>query len=170
MDLDAKRAAHIFANDTHIGFGNAQMTRKYILHHVGRLRALVNRQQVFGRVVVCQNAAWFVGHASVSTEFVNLFHHHVGFGKLCLKILSDQFAAETFVVAQISVNDHVAGQRGFHVGHNGQEVPFNQHMVEGVFCLTSCLRHNGRHCFALRAGSFWGNGVLRCRPNAFEVT
>ena len=146
------------------------MTRKYILHHVGRLRALVNSQQVFGRVVVCQNAARFIGHASVSTEFVNLFHHHIGLGKLCLKILSDQFAAEAFVVSQIRVNDHVAGQRGFHVGHNGQEVPFNQHMVEGVFCLTSCLRHNGRHCFALRAGSFWGNGVLRCRPNAFEVT
>ena len=105
------------------------MTRKYILHHVGRLRALVNSQQVFGRVVVCQNAARFIGHASVSTEFVYLFHHHIGLGKLCLKILSDQFAAEAFVVAQIRMNDHVAGQRGFHVGHNGQEVPVNQHMV-----------------------------------------
>ena len=105
------------------------MTRKNILHHVGGLRALVNSQQVFGRVVVCQNASGFIGHAGVATEFVNLFYHHIGLGKLCFKTLGDQFAAEAFVVSQIRVNDHVAGKRGFHVGHNGQELPVNQHMV-----------------------------------------
>ena len=99
MDLDAKGATHIFANNTHIGFGNVQMPRKNILHHVGRLGALIYRQQVFGGVVISQDAARFIGHTCVSAEFINFFNHHVGLCKGVIKAFSHKLSIEAFVVA-----------------------------------------------------------------------
>ena len=75
------------------------MTRENILHHVGRLRSLVNSEQVFGGVVVCQNTARFVGHTSVSAELINFFHHHIGLGKGIIKTLRHELPVEAFVVS-----------------------------------------------------------------------
>ena len=55
------------------------MTRKNVLHHVGRLRALVHSQHVVGGVVVRQDASRLIGHASVSAELIHFFNDDIGF-------------------------------------------------------------------------------------------
>ena len=95
------------------------MTRENILHHVGRLRALIDGEQILGRVVVCQDAARFIGDTSVPAKFIDFFNHHIGLGKGVIKALGHKLSVEAFVVTQIGMNDHIASKRGFHVSDGG---------------------------------------------------
>ena len=75
------------------------MAREKILHHVGRLGALIHGQHVVGGVVVRQNATGFVGHTSVATELIHFLNHDISFCKRVFKSIGHQLTVKALVVA-----------------------------------------------------------------------
>ena len=48
MNLDAERAAHVLANDADLRLLKPEMQSRDVLHHMRRLRALVDGEPFFG--------------------------------------------------------------------------------------------------------------------------
>jgi hypothetical protein len=145
------------------------VTREDVLHHVRGLGALVHRQRVLGRVVVGQYAARLIGHTGVAGEIVGLLDHQVGAGEGLVEPFGDQFPMKADVVAQLRVDDHRAFESRPHLGHRGQHVPVDTHLIGGVLGLAPGLGHDRRHGLALRADPIDGDGVLFGRLDALQM-
>ena len=78
MDLDAERAADVLADHSDLGFLKAKMQRRNILHHVWRLRALIDRKPSFRGVPVGDHRARLQRHAGVPSKNEFHLHHLVG--------------------------------------------------------------------------------------------
>ena len=169
MHLDAERAADIPGDYANIAFGDIQMARKNILHHVRRLRGLMHRQRIFGGVVIGEQRAAFERDAGVATEVVGFFDNQISLGESGIYAVGRQFAAEADVVAEFRMNYLRACERRFHVGNGGQRLPFAFNLFQRVFGLGARLRDDGGNRFALPAGAINGYRVLRGRLDAFQV-
>ena len=56
MHLDAERAADILGDHAHVAFGDVEVPRENVLHHVRRLGRVIDGERVFGGVVVGEDA------------------------------------------------------------------------------------------------------------------
>ena len=81
VDLDAEGAADVLADHANLRLLEAEMKRRDVLHHVRRLRALVDRQPRLGGVPVGHHRARLQRHAGVPAKDEVRFHHLVGIGK-----------------------------------------------------------------------------------------
>ena len=68
VHLDAERAADILGHHAHLMLFKPQMLGEQVLHHVRRLRALIDRQALLAGVPVGDDGARLVGDAGVAAE------------------------------------------------------------------------------------------------------
>ena len=57
VDLDAVGAAHVLRDHPDVAFGDIEVPREDVLHHVRRLGRVIDRERVLGRVVVGEDGA-----------------------------------------------------------------------------------------------------------------
>ena len=81
MNLDAEGAADVLADHANLRVLKPKMKRRDVLHHVRRLRALVDRQPRLGDVPVGDHRTRLQRHAGMPPEDEFRFHHLVGIGK-----------------------------------------------------------------------------------------
>ena len=81
MDLDAERATDVLGDDADLLVLEAEVLGEQVLHHVRRLRALVDRHALLAGVPVGDDGARFVGHAGVAARDEGRFDHLVGIGE-----------------------------------------------------------------------------------------
>ena len=77
MNLDAKGATNVLADDTDLRLLETKMERRYILHHVRRLRPLVDRKPRLSGVPVGNDRARLQCYAGVPSKNEICFHHLV---------------------------------------------------------------------------------------------
>ena len=98
-----------------------------VLHHVRRLRALVDRQPRLGGVPVGHHRARLQRHAGVPSEDEIRFHDLVGAGKRRIDSAGVEVALEGEVVAERGMDDRrLRIERGAHVRHRFQFLVFNR--------------------------------------------
>ena len=68
MHLDAERAAHVLGQHAYLVLLETEVLGEQVLHHVRRLRALIDREALLARVPVGHDRARLVGHAGVAAE------------------------------------------------------------------------------------------------------
>src|SRR3954453_24068427 len=81
MNLDAERAADVLADHANLRILKPQMQSRDVLHHVRRLRALINRQPFFSLAPVGEDRPRLQRRASVPAKDEIRFHHLVGVGE-----------------------------------------------------------------------------------------
>ncbi len=169
VHLDAVRAADVLRDHAHVAFRNVEMPREDVLHHVRRLRRVIHRERVFGRVVVGEQRAAFQRDAGVAAELVGFLDHDVRFGERRVDFAGVERAREADVVAEFRMNHVLAGKRVRHVDDDRQFLPFGFDQIGGVFGLRARF---GDHCgdrFALPARAVDGDRMLRRRLDAFQM-
>ena len=170
MYLDAERAADVFRDDAHLLLGQVEMLGEQVLHHVRRLRALVDREALLARVPVGDDGARFGGDAGVAAEQEGGFHHFVGRREGLVRLAHFQLSFKAEIVAELGL-DHrgLRIERGFRIGDRRQFLIGDVDQLAGVFRLRAGLRHHGAHRFALPAGALDRDGVLRRRFQALQM-
>ena len=133
-----------------------------VLHHVRRLRALVDRQPRFGGVPVRHHRARLQRDAGVPAKDEIRFHHLVGTGKGRIDSARVEVALKGKVVAERGMNDRrLRIERGAHVRHRLQFLIFNGDDFGGVLGDGAAGRHHGRDGLALPADAVDRDRVLR---------
>ena len=170
MHLDAERTADVFSQHAHLVLLETEVLGEQVLHHVRRLRALIDGQASLARIPIGDDGARLVGDAGVAAERECRLHHRVGVGKAFVGIAYVQCALEGEIVAECGM-DHGRRrvERRFRVGHSGERFIVDIHECAGVLRLRACV---GDHCayrFTLPAGPVHRDGVLRRRLDAFQM-
>ncbi len=170
VHLDAERAADILGEHAHLVLRQAEMLGKQVLHHVRRLRAVIDRHFLLAGVPVGDHGARLGGDAGVAAEQEGGLHHRVGFGKGLVRRADFQFAFEAEIVAEFRL-DHrrFRVERGFRIGNRGQRLVFHLHQFAAVLGLGARMRHHGGDRLALPAGALDRDGVLRGGLQALEM-
>ena len=104
VDLDAEGAADILADHANLRFLEPEMERGDVLHHVRRLRALVDRQPRLGGVPVGDHRARLQRHAGVPSEDEFGFHDLIGAGERRIDLAGIEVALESQIVAERGMN------------------------------------------------------------------
>ncbi len=170
VHLDAERAADVLGQHAHLIDGQAEMLGEQVLHHVRRLRALIDGHPFFGRIPVGDDGARFGGDAGVAAEHEGGFHHRVGFGEGLVDRADIEFALEAEIVAKLGMDQRRLGiERGFRIGDGRQFLVADLDQFAAVLGLGARARHHGADGFALPAGALDGDGVLRRGFQAFEM-
>ena len=116
MDLDAEGAADVLADHTDLGFLKAEMQRRNILHHVRRLRALIDRKPRFGGVPVGNHRTRLQRHTGVPPKDEFRFHHLVGASKGLVNGAGVMIALESKIVPERGMDHRRCRiERGAHV-------------------------------------------------------
>src|SRR6185295_4835360 len=68
MNLDTEGASNILCDDTHLMLGESEMLREQVLHHVRRLRALINGHPLFADIPVGDDGTRFQTNTGMATE------------------------------------------------------------------------------------------------------
>ena len=141
-----------------------------VLHHVRRLRALIDGQALLAGIPVGDDGARLVGDAGMAAEHECRLDHRVRLGKTLVGIAGIERALEGEIVAERGM-DHRRRriERGFGVGDGGQRLVVDVDQRAGVFGFGARARDHGAHRFALPAGALDGDGVLRRRFDALEM-
>ena len=170
VHLDAERAADIFGDNAHLMLFEIEMLGEQVLHHVRRLRALMDGEALLARIPVGDDGARFVGHAGMAAEHERGFSDRVGFGKRLVRVAGDECTLERQVVAELGM-DHRRRlvERGFRVGDGGQHFILDGDKRASVLGKRAGLRDHRGDRLALPAGTVDGDGVLRRRFDAFEM-
>ena len=100
VHLDAERAADILGEHAHLVLGDAEMLGEQVLHHVRRLRALIDGHPLLAFVPVGDDRARLVGHAGVAAEAERRLDHRVGFGEGLVDRADVELALEAEIVAE----------------------------------------------------------------------
>ncbi len=146
------------------------MLGEQVLHHVRRLRALIDGEALLARVPVGDDGARLGGDAGVAAEQEGGFHHRVGRGEGLVGLADFQLALEAEIVAELGLDHRRLGiERGFRIGDRRQFFVGDVDQLAGVFRLRARLRHHGAHRFALPAGALDRDGVLRRRFQALQM-
>ena len=170
VDLDAEGAADILADHANLRFLKAEMKRRDVLHHVRRLRALVDRQPRLGGVPVGHHRARLQRHAGVPSEDEIRLHHLVGVGKRRIDRAGVEIALEGEIVAERGMNDRrFRIERGAHVRHRFQLFVFDRDDFGGVLRDRPAGRHDGRDRFALPADAIDRDRMLRRGFQALQM-
>ena len=170
VDLDAEGAADVLADHANLRFLQPEMERGDVLHHVRRLRALVDRQPRLGGVPVGDDRARLQRHAGVPSEDEIGFHHRIGAGERRIDLAGVEVALESQVVAERGMNHRGCRiERGAHVRHRFQFLVVNPDDFRGVLRHGAAGRHDGGDGFALPADAIDRKGVLGRGFEALQV-
>ena len=77
VDLDAERSADVLADDADLRLGKAEMLCRDVLHHMRRLRALIDRQSRLGRIPIGHHGTRLQRHTGMTSEEEVRFHDFV---------------------------------------------------------------------------------------------
>ena len=89
------------------------MLGEQVLHHVRRLRALIDGEPLLARVPVGDDGARLVGDAGVAAEHERGLDHRIGVRETLVGIAGDVHALEAEIVAKLGMDDRRAGvERG----------------------------------------------------------
>ena len=146
------------------------MQRRNILHHMRRLRALIDRQPRFRGIPVGYHRARLERHAGVPAENELRLHHLVGFGKGLIDGARIVIALKGQIVAERGM-DHgrCRIERGAHVRYRIEFLILDRDMLRGVLGLSATGRHHGRDRFALPAHAVNRDGALRGGFEALQM-
>src|SRR5581483_7786718 len=97
---DAERAADILADDAHLPLFQTEMQGGDVLHHVWRLRALIDRESRLGSIPVGHDGAWLERDTGVTAEDEFGLHDFVRFGESLVNFASMVNAFESKIVAK----------------------------------------------------------------------
>ena len=100
MDLDAEGATDVLADHANLRLLKPKMEGRQVLHHVRRLRALVDRQPRLGGVPVGHDRARLQRHPGVPAKDEIRFHHLVGTCKCLVDRTGVKVTLEGEVVAE----------------------------------------------------------------------
>ena len=146
------------------------MLGEQVLHHVRRLRALIDGEALFARVPVGDDSARLVGDAGVAAEQKSRLGDRVGLGEAFVGIAGGVRALEGEIVAELGMNHRRSRiERGLRIGHGGEHLIVDIDQRAGVLRLCARAREHRAHRLALPAGAVDGDGVLRRRLDALEV-
>jgi hypothetical protein len=147
-----------------------EMKRRDILHHMRRLRALIDGQPRFRGVPVCYHRAGLQRHAGVSSENELCLHHLVGFDKCLIDGARIVIALKSQIVTERGV-DHGCSwiKRGTHVRYGIELLIIDRDKLRSILDLSTTVRHHGRDRFALPAHAVNRDSVLRSRFEAFQM-
>ena len=170
MHLDAERAADVLGNDADLVLFECKMLGEQVLHHVRRLRALIDREPRLARIPIGDDGARLVGDAGMAAEHKCRLDHGVGLGKSLVWLTGIEHALEGEIVAKLAMDDRRLGvERRFRIGHAGQRFVVHVDQRASVFGFGAAARHDSAHRLALPAGAIDGDGVLRRRFDALEM-
>ena len=93
-----------FAITRTFAFGDVQVAREDVLHHVRRLGGVVHGERMLGGVVVGEDRAALEAHAGVAAEVESVLDHHVGLGECLVHAAGVVLALEADVVAQLRMD------------------------------------------------------------------
>ena len=153
MYLDAKGPAHVLAHHPHLRLGESKVLGDQVLHHVGRLRPLVDGEPPFPWVPVRDNGARLQGHTGVAAE------HEIGLGnsrsrgKGRIDLADIEAALERKVVAEIGMDHQGARfERRVHVGHHLERVVHHGEVLRRVLGLGPAAGNHRRDRLTRPAG------------------
>ena len=170
VHLDSKRAADVLGQDANLMLLQSKMLGEQVLHHVRRLRALVNGETTLALVPIGEDGTRLVGDAGVAAEMERRLDHRVGVAEAFVRIAADMHALEAQIIAELRMNDRGAGlERSFRVSDGGQRFVAYFDQLAGILGLGTAARDNRAHRLALPASPLDRDCVLRRRFDAFEV-
>ncbi len=170
VNLDAERAAHVLADDAHLGFLEAEMLGDDVLHHVRRLRALIDGQALFARIPVGEHGARLQRNAGVAAEHEFRLRDRVGARERGFDIARVELALEGEVVAEVGMDRRgVRRQRRLHVGDDGQFLVAHLDQSRRVLGFGARRGRHRRDGLAHPARAVHGDGVLRRGFEALHV-
>ncbi len=170
MHLDAEGSADILADDAHRAFLDAQLLREDALHHVRRLRRVMDGQRPLGAVPVRDDTAWFECHAGVPAGDEGGLDHLVRGGHRGGDVALFGGAREDQVIAKLRMDDHSAGiECGLHVELRGQRFPLDRERGHAILRGRAAVRHHGHHRLALPGRAIERQRMLHRRLHPLEV-
>ncbi len=121
VHLDAERAADVLGDDAHLVLLEPEVLGEQVLHHVRRLRALIDGEPRLARVPIGDDGARLVAHSGVAAEPERRLDHRIGLGEALVWIPGVMRALEREIVAELGMDHRRAGiKRGLGVGDSGQ--------------------------------------------------
>ena len=167
MHLDAERAADVLGEHANLVLLEAEVLGEQVLHHVRRLRALIDGQALLARIPIGDDGARLVGDAGVAAEHERRLGNRVGVGKTLVGIAGRERALEGEIVAKLRM-DHRRRriERSFRIGDGGERFVIDGNERAGVFRIGARAGDDGTDRLALPAGAVDGDGVLRRRFEA----
>ena len=111
VHLDAVAAADVGADDAHVALGQPHVLGEHALHHVRRLRRVIDGELGAGAVVVGQDRARLQRHAGVAAEVEGGLDDHVGGRERLVDVAAVVDALEAEVVAEIGMDHRRRRQR-----------------------------------------------------------
>ena len=170
VHLDAERAADVLADHAHLLFFQPEMLGEQVLHHVRRLRRVIDGHALLGRVPVGDHRAALVAHAGVAAEVECRLDDLVGFGESLVGLARHEAALEGKIVPEIGMDHRRAGiERGLGVGDGGKLLVSHFDQLAGVLGLRPRLGDDRAYRLALPAGAVDRDRMLRRRLDALEM-
>ena len=150
--------------------GKAEMLGEQVLHHVRRLRALIDGQALLAFVPVGDDRARLVGDAGVAAEHERGLDDGVGFGEGLVDGADIELALEAEIVAERGMDHRRLGvERGFRIGDGRQFLVGDLDQFAGVLGLRARARDHGADRLALPAGALDRDRRLRRGFQALEM-
>ena len=146
VHLDAERAADVLGDDADLMLLQREVLGKQVLHHVRRLRALIDRQARFAGIPVGDDGARLVGDAGVAAEHECGLDHGVGLGEALVGIARGMHALEAEIVADRWMDHRRLGiERRFRIGDRLQFLIIHRDQFAAVLGLgAACGRPRRR--------------------------
>jgi hypothetical protein len=150
VHLDAERAANVLVRHAPDAL-KTKVLGEQVLHHVRRLRALVDGKALLAGVPVGHDRARLVGDAGVAAEPERRFDDCVCQRKSLIRVAGLVLALEREIVAELGV-DHRRRriERGLRIGDRRELLVFDVNKLASVFRL-GAVRHDGADRLALPA-------------------
>ena len=170
MHLDAERAADVLGQHPHLVLLETEVLGKQVLHHVRRLRALIDRETLLARVPIGHDRARLVGHAGVAAEAERGFDDRIGLRKSLIRRTGFVLALEGEIVAQLRM-DHLRRriERGLGIRDRCQLFVGDFDQLARILGQRAGARHHGANRFALPARAVDRDRILRRRLDPFQV-
>ncbi len=146
------------------------MFGEQVLHHVRRLRALIDGEALLAGIPVGDDGARLVGDAGVAAEHECRLGDRVRVGKTLVGIAGNERALEGEIVGEFGMNDQRRRiERRFRLGDGGKRFVVDVDQRAGVLGFGPGASDHRAYRFALPAGTLDGDRVLRRRFDALEV-
>ena len=154
MNLDAERAADVLADHANLRILKPQVQSRDVLHHVRRLRALINRHPSFSLVPVGEDRARLQCRAGVPAKDEIRFHHLFGVGEGSIDSSRIEVSFECEIVAERGMDDRALRiERRAHIRDRLQLLVFNRNDFSRILGDGATIRHDSRDRLALPAGT-----------------
>ncbi len=146
------------------------MLGEQVLHHVGRLGALIDGEAPVAGIPVGDDGAGLVGDPGVTAEHERRLDDLVGGGEAAVGIAGVEAALEGEVVAEGRMDHRRPGiERGLGIGDGRQLLVVDGDEGAGVLGLRPGAGDDRGDRLALPAGALDRDGVLRRRLDALEM-